>query len=244
MSKLATGLEDVNRHYSDILAFGELWSARLLSALLNERVCPSYYLDARDFLQVENVSSGDIDYAKSSAKFRQHIQQQKLAVITGYIARDRHHNTCTLGRNGSDYSATIIAALANAINVTLWTDVDGIYSADPRVVPSARKLNRLPNAVAKELGRLGNPVLHANTLKPLTAGVLDRHHICHLHVASSFSPEISGTEIGRFGQIAQQELSITYQNDLILVQSESLLGDAGVKFVAILADKKLSGYLS
>ena len=231
---------DVNAHYSDILAFGELWSARLLSALLNERVCPSYFLDARDFLRVENSQTGELDYASSGALLRQNIQEQKLAVVTGYIARDKHSNTCTLGRNGSDYSATIVAALANAYNVTLWTDVDGIYSADPRVVPTARKLNRLPNAVAKELGRLGNPVLHANTLKPLTAGLFDTDHICHLHIASSFAPETVGTEVGRFGQIAQQELSITYQNDLILAKSECLLGAAGVELVENLSEQNIA----
>jgi aspartokinase/homoserine dehydrogenase 2 len=92
-------------------------------------------------------------------------------------------------------------------------------------VPQARKLHRLPNAVANELGRLGNPVLHAKTLQPLTS------HNTHLHVASSFAPEISGSEIGKFGQIAKQELSVTYLNDLILAQSVSLLGEWGNRAV-------------
>ncbi len=128
-----------------------------------------------------------------------------------------------MGRNGSDYSATIMASLVGAFNVTLWTDVDGIYSADPRVVPNARKLHRLPNGVAKELGRLGNPVLHSKTLTPLVNESLSHH--CHLHVASSFDAKVSGTEIGKFGHIAKQELSVTYLNDLILAQSASFLGD-------------------
>lgn len=104
--------------------------------------------------------------------------------------------------------------------MTLWTDVDGIYSADPRVVPNARKLHRLPNEVAKELGRLGNPVLHAKTLKPLSFEQLP--HTVHLHVASSFAPEVLGSEIGSFGEIAKQELSVTRLNDLLLIESEFL----------------------
>jgi aspartokinase/homoserine dehydrogenase 2 len=91
-------------------------------------------------------------------------------------------------------------------------------------VPSARKLHRLPNGVAKELGRLGNPVLHAKTLLPLI-NPLSEHHT-HLHVASSFDPEVIGTEIGKFGQIAKQELSVTFLNDLLLAQSASFIGDS------------------
>ncbi len=223
-------------HQADMLAFGELWSARLLSAGLNEQVCPSYALDARNFLVINNEIDCAVDNQQSSQQFQQQLQKGKLAVITGYITKNAQGETCTLGRNGSDYSATIMASLSGALNVTLWTDVDGIYSADPRIVPLARKIHRLPKGVAKELGRLGNPVLHAKTLQPLT------NHNTNLHVASSFAPEISGTEIGKFGQIAKQELSVTALNDLLLVKSTSLLGSLGeqaiTEFSTICADNQ------
>ena len=232
-SLLSDDIEEISQHLpasperyqNDFLAFGEVWSARLLSAVLSESVCPSYMLDARGFLLLESEKSCAIDYVVSEKNFTNLQQPEQLAVVTGYIARNQQQRACTLGRNGSDYSATIMAALSGARNVTLWTDVDGIYSADPRVVPQARKLHRLPNAVANELGRLGNPVLHAKTLQPLTS------HNTHLHVASSFAPEISGSEIGKFGQIAKQELSVTYLNDLLLAQSVSLLGEWGNRAV-------------
>ena len=214
-------INDPISYQNDLLAFGEVWSARLLSAVLSESVCPSYMLDARDFLLLQDEKNCTIDYSVSETAFSALRQQNKLVIVTGYIARNKQQQTCTLGRNGSDYSATIMAALSQARNVTLWTDVDGIYSADPRIVPSARKLHRLPNAVANELGRLGNPVLHAKTLQPLT------NHNTHLHVASSFAPDISGSEIGKFGQIAKQELSVTSLNDLILAKSASFLAKSG-----------------
>ncbi len=220
-------VDDISRYHNDILAFGEIWSARLLSALLNELVCPSNNIDARDFLVIDNEQSCVVDTSISAAKLRQRRQFGKLAVITGYISKDSFGNNCTLGRNGSDYSATIIASLVAARNVTLWTDVDGIYSADPRVVPSARKLNRLPNGVAKELGRLGNPVLHAKTLLPLV-NPQNQHHT-HLQVASSFDASVTGTEIGKFGQIAKQELSVTFLNDLLLAHSVSFTGVSGAR---------------
>jgi aspartokinase/homoserine dehydrogenase 2 len=218
---------DIVQHHNDILALGEVWSARLLSALLNEQVCPSNSIDSRDFLVIDNEQSCVVDTALSAVQLRERRQFGKLAVITGYISKDARGKSCTLGRNGSDYSATIIASLVAAGNVTLWTDVDGIYSADPRVVPSARKLHRLPNGVAKELGRLGNPVLHAKTLLPLI-NPLSEHHT-HLHVASSFDAQVIGTEIGKFGQIAKQELSVTYLNDLLLAQSVSFIGEAATR---------------
>jgi aspartokinase/homoserine dehydrogenase 2 len=219
--------DDLANHHNDVLGFGEIWSARLLSALLNEKVCPSNSIDARDFMVIDNEQNFSVDQSLSTARLKQRRQFGKLAVITGYICQDTQGRTCTLGRNGSDYSATIIASLVAALNVTLWTDVDGIYSADPRVVPNARKLHRLPNSVAKELGRLGNPVLHAKTLTPLVNESVDHH--CHLHVASSFDAQVTGSEIGQFGQIAKQELSVTYLNDLLLVQSTSFSGELLIK---------------
>ncbi|WDE04764.1 bifunctional aspartate kinase/homoserine dehydrogenase II [Thalassomonas viridans] len=222
--------EDPAVFESDILALGEIWSARLLSALLNERICASYYLDARDFLVIDNPRDCRVDNPVSKANLQNCRRGQKLAVITGFICKDHAGNSCTLGRNGSDYSATIFASLLSAKNVTLWTDVDGIYSADPRVVPSARKLHRLPNAVARELGRLGNPVLHKKTLQPLTGSIGGA--ASHLHVASSFDVQAAATEIGEFGQIARQELSVTHLNDLLLVTCEALQGDVLADIVA------------
>ena len=250
IAQLAKWLADDPIAYcNDILAYGELWSAGLLAALLNEKICPSYSIDARDFLVLDNNENLAIDYSLSRAQLKQQLQKNKLAVVTGYISKDKQGQTCTLGRNGSDYSATIIAALIGAKNATLWTDVDGIYSADPRVVPNARKLHRLPNGVARELGRLGNPVLHAKTLNPLTspeATIDNLSYHCHLHVASSFDASVIGTEIGKFGQIAKQELSVTFLNDLVLVKlkpiSNSLAKHINAKYLPLCIDVK-SGYV-
>lgn len=228
------------RYEADLLAYGEVWSARLLSSVLSETVCPSYYLDARDFLVINNQVDCLVERDISLQRFKKLLKPNRLTIITGYICQNSQGESRTLGRNGSDYSATILASLTTASNVTLWTDVDGIYSADPRVVPQARKLHRLPNGVARELGRLGNPVLHAKTLQPIT------ETNTHLHVASSFDPSVPGTEIGKFGQIAKQELSVTYTNDLILAQSESFIGDSGLQaervFNALGADT-VTGYI-
>lgn len=199
---------------NNILAFGEVWSARLLAYAVQNRFCPAHAIDARDVFVLNSQQDFQLDEAISQIKLIKAKQLHQLNILTGYIATDEQGNTQTLGRNGSDYSATIAAHLLNVDNVTLWTDVDGIYSADPRIVTTARKLYRLENAVAKELGRLGNPVLHANTLTPLLT------HNIHLNVASSFDAQNLGTEIGAFGDIAKSELSITHNNDLIKINSK------------------------
>lgn len=202
----------IEQYTNDVLALGELWSARLMSAVLNKHFTQSQYIDARSFLVVGPAPHCQVQQHSKSA-ITSKLQTDVISVITGFIARDTAGQSVTLGRNGSDYSATIIADLVDAKTVTLWTDVDGIYSADPRIVPNARKLHRLPNDVAKELGRLGNPVLHANTLKPL-----DTQNI-HLHVRSSYEPDKHASEIGDFGHIAQQELCVTSLDNLLLCES-------------------------
>mgnify|MGYP000151744875 CR=1 FL=1 len=204
----------VNENRNDILSFGEVWSARLLAAVISENLCPATAIDARDILVLDSQNNFTLNEPLSRQNLAQAKQAGKLNILTGYIAKDELGNTQTLGRNGSDYSATIVAHLLNADNVTLWTDVDGVYSADPRLISTARKLHRLENSVAKELGRLGNPVLHAKTLNPLAT------HSIHLNVASSFLPEDIGTEIGAFGEIAKSEISVTHNNELIKINSQ------------------------
>ncbi len=204
---------------NNVLAFGEVWSARLLSALLQKNGYASEVIDARQALLLESTDNVQINEQVSQQRLLALNTPNQLNVFTGFIASDVDGNCHTLGRNGSDYSATIAAHLINANNVILWTDVDGIYSADPRIVSNARKLHRIENSVAKELGRLGNPVLHAKTLQPLA-----KQNI-HLHVASSFHAKNSGTEIGEFGDIAKQELSVTHSNELIKISSAQLNSD-------------------
>ncbi|MEW6998798.1 bifunctional aspartate kinase/homoserine dehydrogenase II [Colwelliaceae bacterium BS250] len=199
---------------NNVVAFGELWSARLLASVLSQSVCAANVIDARDVYILDSSNNFSLQQSLSQKKLLNHKKANKINVLTGFIASDEQGQTQTLGRNGSDYSATIAAHFLNADNTTLWTDVDGIYSADPRIVPNARKLHRLENSVATELGRLGNPVLHANTLKPLAT------HSIHLNVASSFDPSIVGTEIGAFGDIAKQEISVTHNNDLVYFHSD------------------------
>lgn len=176
-----------------IVACGEVWSSRLLAALLNEKGRLSCAIDARRFLVAQGDISPVVDEVLSQQLFNDLCDgdAQSQRVITGFICRNEETQTLTLGRNGSDYSATLIAKLAGARTVNIWTDVAGVYSADPNLINEAALIEQLSLAEAEELARLGNPVLHHRTLQPLA-----KDNIA-LRVRSSFTPNAAFTEIGR-----------------------------------------------
>lgn len=178
---------------NSIVGFGEVWSSRLLAALLAQMGRASIALDARDFLVASGVVNPIVDEAVSSgrlvhcsAPFAGHQR-----VITGFICANEQQQTLLLGRNGSDYSATLIAKLAGAKAVNIWTDVAGVFSADPNLIKEAALIEQLSLAEAQELARLGNPVLHRRTLQPLSKDKIA------LRVRSSFTPDAAFTEIGK-----------------------------------------------
>ncbi|MDP2562551.1 bifunctional aspartate kinase/homoserine dehydrogenase II [Psychrobium sp. 1_MG-2023] len=176
-----------------IVACGEVWSSRLLAALLSQLGREAVAFDTRDFLVAQGVVTPIVD-EQQSAQNLENLSQGYLAfqrVFTGFICRDEVHNTLLLGRNGSDYSATLIAKLAGAGEVNIWTDVAGVYSADPNLIKEAALIEELSLAEAEELARLGNPVLHRRTLQPLAQDKIA------LRVRSSFEPDAAFTEIGK-----------------------------------------------
>ena len=144
------------------MGHGELWAARLLAARLRAAGSAAALLDARAVLLVEPTADGasvDVDYAESNARLDAWAARAAAEsagngangsdglpdhiVVTGFIASNRAGQATTLRRNGSDYSATIFGALAAAGEITIWTDVDGVFSADPRRVPEAVCLESL-----------------------------------------------------------------------------------------------------
>lgn len=181
-------LDDYQRNF--IQAFGEQWAARLLAALLNEQGLAASDLDARRFLRVSG-SPVQVDKAASrqllSAILAEHAH--RILVVTGFIAGDEQGRTRLLGRNGSDFSASLLAALADSSHTTIWSDVPGVFSADPRRVSGAKLLSRLSLAEAAELARLGSPVLHSRTLGPVANSQQQ------LMLRSSYHPDDGHTRI-------------------------------------------------
>lgn len=171
---------------NDVLAIGERLSALLLSEVLRQRNLNAAALDARDFLRLNRHQP---DWQQSAALLAGLTQPDTVHVVTGYIARDEKGRSITLGRNGSDYSATLLGALLSAADVTIWTDVKAIYSADPRKVKAALPYRQVSWQQACQLAQLGNPVLHARTLSPLTGTATA------LRVRSSYQPQHAGCRV-------------------------------------------------
>ncbi|WP_261816481.1 bifunctional aspartate kinase/homoserine dehydrogenase II [Vibrio gallicus] len=197
-----------------VLGHGEVWSSRLLSALLNHEQMPAIALDSRDFLRAEIGTQPEIDRNLSwpliKATLAQHPHCRK--VITGFMAQNQQGETVLLGRNGSDYSATIIGALAEVEKVTIWSDVAGVYSADPRIVSDACLLPLLRLDEASELARLAAPVLHSRTLQPVAQSTMD------LELRCSHQPESGSTRIERVLASGRGAKIVTSLDDVHLIE--------------------------
>lgn len=182
-------LNDYKR--SEVVSFGERWSARLLAALLRESGVSACDIDARTLLIAEEGAVPQIQLVESKKRIQQMLTEHpdKRVIITGFICANRQNETLLLGRNGSDYSATLIASLADIGRVTIWTDVEGIFNADPNKLNDAKLLNSLSLHEANRLAHLGSPVLHNRSLQPLFNTEVS------LAVRSSYAPHTDFTLI-------------------------------------------------
>ena len=157
----------------DVVAgYGEIWSTRLLAAFLGQEAPGrgGTWVDARQVVTVHNTELGpSVLWQASQSKFDAVVPAdfEGVAVITGFIATDEEGLQTTLGRNGSDYSAAIFAALSDADELTIWTDVNGVMSADPNRVPEAQVIDQLTYNEAMELAYFGAKVIHPQTLGPV-----------------------------------------------------------------------------
>lgn len=202
--------------YAEVVGHGEVWSARLMAAVLQQRDLEACWLDAREFLRAERAAQPQVDEGKSWPLLQQLMAQhahQRL-VVTGFISRNDAGETVLLGRNGSDYSATQIGALAGVSRVTIWSDVAGVYSADPRKVKDACLLPLLRLDEASELARLAAPVLHARTLQPVSNSDID------LQLRCSYQPEQGSTRIERVLASGTGARIVTSHDDVCLIDIE------------------------
>jgi aspartate kinase len=154
-----------------IVSYGECLSARLLAAVLSERALPAAYVDARRCI-ITNADHGcatpanDETYRHTRAELLPLLEAGRIPVLGGFIGATPEGHTTTLGRGGSDYTAALIGAGIEAREIQIWTDVNGVLTADPRVVAHARTIPRLSFAEAAELAYFGAKVLHPKTILP------------------------------------------------------------------------------
>ncbi|HEX5964490.1 MAG TPA: bifunctional aspartate kinase/homoserine dehydrogenase I [Pyrinomonadaceae bacterium] len=207
---------------------GELWSAQLLHAYLASGNHSANWLDARHALVVEpSPNTVTVDWETSKQKLRAWLQRQPetdFLVITGFIASTRDGVATTLKRNGSDLSASIFGALLRAESVTIWTDVDGVFSADPRRVPEAVVIPELSYEEAAELAYFGAKVIHPSTMSPAIA------HDITVWIKNTFEPDAPGTRISATSPKDMPIKGFAAVEDMVLINVEGtgMIGIPGV----------------
>lgn len=234
LAQLELDSEHLNRHFAElatvlaairaagelsqaqrdhVLSFGERASARIVAAHLSQRGLRAVPIDAYDLGLVTDSNHGRARVLPHSAeRVRSALERiDAICVITGFVAADAHGRLTTLGRNGSDVSAALIGEAISAREVVFWKEVDGVMSADPKLVPNARRIAQLGYADARELTHLG-----ANVLHPEAVEVLER---CQLagRVRCTRTPGDEGTLV-RAGLEPREFLGVATRSNLALVR--------------------------
>jgi aspartokinase/homoserine dehydrogenase 1 len=178
-----------------ISGYGEIWSTRLFAPFLRERARIGgevKWIDAREVVIVEWGPLGPaVQWAVSEANLRKLVPGsfRGRLIVTGFVATTTGGMQTTLGRNGSDFSGSIFGALLHSSEIIIWTDVDGVLSADPRLVPNAQVIDQLSYNEAMELAYFGAKVIHPQTMEPAVARDIP------IYIRNTFAPEKRGTLI-------------------------------------------------
>ncbi|HEX8385782.1 MAG TPA: bifunctional aspartate kinase/homoserine dehydrogenase I [Rubricoccaceae bacterium] len=180
-----------------VVSAGERAAVPVVAAAFRAAGHAAVALDATRFVRTDDAfGEAAVDTAETRRLVREAIDavpEGAVAVVTGFVASTAEGVTTTLGRSGSDYTATILAGALDAAECVIWTDVDGVLSADPRVVPEAFSLPRLSYEEAAELAHFGAKVLHPRTMRPLVAGGIP------LRIANTMNPAAEGTLVDPAG---------------------------------------------
>src|SRR5206468_5089956 len=218
------------RTLDSISSLGERLCAPVVSAALCELGVASSAVEATELIVTDSFHGGaepqaDATRQRSHARIGPILNAGQVPVVTGFIGATADGVLTTLGRGGSDYSATILGAALDAEEVIIWTDVDGVLTADPRLVPEARTLREISYNEAAELAYFGARVLHPKTLRPVVeAGI-------PVWIRNSFQPEQQGTKITATGHpTARGVKAITAIKDvsMITVGGRGIVGLPGV----------------
>jgi len=185
--------------YDTLVAMGELASSRIVAAAFGEKGVPAIWVDARRVLVTDNEHTAAIPDMDATCRRTAEVvgperAAGRVAVLGGFIGATANGVTTTLGRGGSDYSAAIFGACLNVDEIQIWTDVDGMLTADPRVVAEPRLVPQLSFAEASELAYFGAKVLHPSTILPAVSKNIP------VRILNSRRPEVAGTMITASGR--------------------------------------------
>ena len=196
--------------YDQVVSCGELISSKILSEYLNDIQFNNTWCDARDFIKTDdNYREGTINWQETEQKMSS-LNQHQCYVTQGFIGSDDNNFTVTLGREGSDYSAAIFAYCLNAETMTIWKDVPGVMTGDPRKFENVSLLQQISYEDAIEMAYYGASVIHPKTLQPL------KQKNIPFYVKSFLEPKNAGTKVGTSEERSQKESFILKENQHLM----------------------------
>ncbi len=217
--------------YDQIVSIGEFLSTQIVSAYLNEIGIKNTWLDVRDVIRTDNTyRDGNVDWSDTETRIRRTLPElltKGLVVTQGFIGGTSENFTTTLGREGSDYTAAIFSYCLHAETMTVWKDVPGILTADPRLFNNVSKIDRLSYREAIEMTYYGAQVIHPKTIKPL------QNKNIPLHVRSFLQPEAVGT-------IIDDTATTTDYPPMIVVKANQVLLHIATRDFSFVAEEHLS----
>lgn len=203
--------------YDQVVGYGELVSTTIISAYLNESGLKNNWLDVRELIKTDNsYRDTTVDWEKTQESVAKKVDHNILNITQGFLGSDNNNFTTTLGREGSDYSAAILAYCLNASSVTIWKDVPGVLNADPRYFEETQLLNNISYREAIELAFYGASVIHPKTLQPLQGKEIP------LHVKSFLNPKNDGTTVGKGIGIEPKVPCFIVKKNQVLMKLSSL----------------------
>ncbi|MCM4167608.1 Lysine-sensitive aspartokinase 3 [Arenibacter antarcticus] len=203
--------------YDQVVGYGELISSTILSAYLNEIGISNTWLDVRTLIKTnDQYRDAVVNWELTQLQVNKHIDRRQLNITQGFLGSDDNNFTTTLGREGSDYTAAILAYCLNATEVTIWKDVPGVLNADPRYFENAELLNSISYREAIELAFYGASVIHPKTLQPLQGKEIP------LHVKSFIHPLDKGTTVGKGVGIEPKIPCFIVKKNQVLMKLSSL----------------------
>ena len=223
--------DDYDFIYDQIVSIGELVSTRIVVAYLNQAGIPSQWLDARGYIHTDNhYREGNVDWVKTCDTINQEIPnllEKGIIVTQGFLGGTSENFTTTLGREGSDYTASIFASCLKAESVTTWKDVPGILNADPKLFADTVKFDELSYTEAIEMTYYGASVIHPKTIKPLQNAKIP------LLVKSFTDSDAAGT-------IIQETTTARFEKPVIIVKQNQVLLSISAKDYSFISEYHLS----
>ncbi|MBC6999357.1 aspartate kinase [Cytophaga sp. FL35] len=202
--------------YDQVVGYGELISTTIISHYFNEVGIQCNWLDVRDYIKTDDsYRDVAVNWEKTQERVKT-IDRSQLNITQGFLGSDDNNFTTTLGREGSDYTAAILAYCLNADSVTIWKDVPGVLNADPRYFQETQLLNKISYREAIELAFYGASVIHPKTLQPLQQKEIP------LHVKSFVNPKDPGTTVGKGNGIQPEVPCFIVKKNQVLMKLSSL----------------------